>query len=152
MWGRILNDRNPRCHHIISICRSIDLVCKHKREYGKRPPSYQLIEIYLTTIFPFLSTRSDLFVFLSLSRLYSSIPSQYVDNNSIQHDGSGDVVIVVPAIDTDKTESILVSRLPHEHSVCIDAEEAELLEPNSPKTITESSSKYSPSFLCLNYN
>lgn len=73
----------------------------------------------------------------------SSIPSQYVDNNSIHADGSGDVVIVVPAIDSDdKTESILVSRLPHEHSVCIDPEEAEMMEPNSPKTITESSSKY----------
>lgn len=63
----------------------------------------------------------------------------------MQHDvGSGDVVIVVPAIDSDdKTDSILVSRLPHEHTVCIDAEEADMLEPNSPKTITESSSKYS---------
>ncbi|XP_031631987.1 potassium voltage-gated channel subfamily KQT member 5-like [Contarinia nasturtii] len=70
----------------------------------------------------------------------SSIPSQYVDNNSIPHDGSGDVVIVVPAIDSDgKGDSILVSRLPHEHSVCIDPEEADMMEPNSPKTITESS-------------
>ncbi|XP_055319191.1 potassium voltage-gated channel subfamily KQT member 5 isoform X2 [Sitodiplosis mosellana] len=70
----------------------------------------------------------------------SSIPSQYVDNNSIHADGSGDVVIVVPAIGSDdKTESILVSRLPHEHSVCIDPEEADMMEPNSPKTITESS-------------
>lgn len=74
---------------------------------------------------------------------YSSIPSQYVDNNSIQHDCSGDVVIVVPAIDSDdKTDPILVSRSPHDHSVCIDGEEADMLEPNSPKTITESSSKY----------
>lgn len=83
--------------------------------------------------------------------MYSSIPSQYVDNNSIQHDGSGDVVIVVPSIDSDeKTDSILVSRLPHEHSVCIDAEEADMLEPNSPKTITESSSKYSHTLDILN--
>lgn len=73
----------------------------------------------------------------------SSIPSQYVDNNSMQHDASGDVVIVVPSIDNDdKTSSILVSRMPHEHSVCIDPEEADMMEPNSPKTITESSSKY----------
>lgn len=65
-----------------------------------------------------------------------------MDSNSIQHDGSGDVVIVVPAIDNDdKGDSILVSRLPHEHTVCIDAEEADMMEPNSPKTITESSSK-----------
>lgn len=73
----------------------------------------------------------------------SSIPSQYVDSNSIQHDSNDDVVIVVPALDSDdKTDSILVSRMPHEHTVCIDAEEADILEPNSPKTITESSSKY----------
>lgn len=53
------------------------------------------------------------------------------------------MVIVVPAIDSDdKTDSILVSRLPHEHSVCIDTEETDMLEPNSPKTITESSSNY----------
>lgn len=95
-----------------------------------------------------------LFLFLAFDPIsfvvcipHSSIPSGYVDANSIQHDGSGDVVIVVPAIDSDdKTESILVSRLPHEHTVCIDAEEADMLEPNSPKTITESSSKYLPFF------
>lgn len=70
----------------------------------------------------------------------SSIPSQYVDNNSMQQNVGGDVVIVVPANESDTTDSILVGNLP-EHSVCIDAEEVEM-EPNSPKTITESSSKY----------
>lgn len=63
-----------------------------------------------------------------------------MDASGIQHD-NGDVVIVVPAMEGDKTDSILVSELA-EHSVCIDAEEGDL-EPISPKTITESSSKYS---------
>lgn len=70
---------------------------------------------------------------------YSSIPPQYVGSNSIQHDGCGDVVIVVPALDTDQMDSDLMSGLP-EHSVCIDTE-PDMMEPNSPKTITESSSK-----------
>lgn len=75
--------------------------------------------------------------------VYSSIPSQYVDSDSIQHDSSGEVVIVVPAIDSsDKIDPILVTRLPHEHSVCIDPD-ADIMDPNSPKTITESSSNYS---------
>lgn len=72
----------------------------------------------------------------------SSIPSHCVESGAIQPEGSDSVVIVVPAMDsTDKGDSILVSRLSHEHSVCIDPEEAEMIDPNSPKTITESSSK-----------
>lgn len=68
----------------------------------------------------------------------SSIPPQYVGHSSLQHDGCGDVVIVVPALDPDHMDSELMTGLP-EHTVCIDADPD--IEPNSPKTITESSSK-----------
>uniref|UniRef100_A0A1L8DDI5 Putative potassium voltage-gated channel subfamily protein kqt member 4 isoform x2 n=2 Tax=Nyssomyia neivai TaxID=330878 RepID=A0A1L8DDI5_9DIPT len=65
----------------------------------------------------------------------SSIPTQYVSNNNEQHDGSGDVVIVVNALDDgDPIESDVVVGLP---DVCIETEGD--VEPSSPKTITESS-------------
>ncbi|XP_055689722.1 potassium voltage-gated channel subfamily KQT member 4 isoform X4 [Lutzomyia longipalpis] len=66
----------------------------------------------------------------------SSIPTQYVSNNNEQHDGSGDVVIVVNALDDgDPIESdVVVGGLP---DVCIETEGD--VEPSSPKTITESS-------------
>ncbi|XP_055708557.1 potassium voltage-gated channel subfamily KQT member 4 isoform X6 [Phlebotomus papatasi] len=66
----------------------------------------------------------------------SSIPTQYVSNNTEQHDGSGDVVIVVNALDDgDPIETdVVVGGLP---DVCIETEGD--VEPNSPKTITESS-------------
>lgn len=60
------------------------------------------------------------------------MPSQYIDNNS------GDVVIMVPAIESDQNDSTMVGSL-GEQSVCIDT--TELFEPNSPKAMTESSSK-----------
>ncbi|XP_037043130.1 potassium voltage-gated channel subfamily KQT member 4 isoform X16 [Bradysia coprophila] len=68
----------------------------------------------------------------------SSIPPQYVGSNqTYHHDGSGDVVIVVPAIDgSQNMEEIIVSSLP-EHSICIETEAD--IEPTSPKTMTESS-------------
>lgn len=70
------------------------------------------------------------------------MPSQYVGSHSIQTENSGDVVIVVPGGDsTDRTDSILLNRLAHEHAVCIDPD-ADIMDPNSPKTITESSSNY----------
>lgn len=77
---------------------------------------------------------------------HSSIPPQYVGSNqTYHHDGSGDVVIVVPAIDgSQNMEEIIVSSLP-EHSICIETE-AEI-EPASPKTMTESSSKFSVLFV-----
>ncbi|XP_059615841.1 potassium voltage-gated channel subfamily KQT member 1-like isoform X8 [Phlebotomus argentipes] len=66
----------------------------------------------------------------------SSIPTQYVSNSSEQHDGSGDVVIVVNALDDgDPIETdVVVGGLP---DVCIETEGD--VEPSSPKTITESS-------------
>ncbi|XP_055920813.1 potassium voltage-gated channel subfamily KQT member 4 isoform X9 [Eupeodes corollae] len=67
----------------------------------------------------------------------SSIPPQYVDPSSIQPGVSDDVVIVVPELDADPLESVLVARLPSDHDVCLE-EDADL-EPSSPKTITESS-------------
>uniref|UniRef100_A0A1B0D8R0 Uncharacterized protein n=1 Tax=Phlebotomus papatasi TaxID=29031 RepID=A0A1B0D8R0_PHLPP len=69
----------------------------------------------------------------------SSIPTQYVSNNTEQHDGSGDVVIVVNALDDgDPIETdVVVGGLP---DVCIETEGD--VEPNSPKTITESSTSY----------
>lgn len=63
----------------------------------------------------------------------SSMPSQYVDNNS------GDVVIMVPSIEPDQNDSMVVRSL-GEQSVCIDTEDVDI-EPISPKTMTESSSK-----------
>ncbi|XP_055859369.1 potassium voltage-gated channel subfamily KQT member 4 isoform X3 [Episyrphus balteatus] len=68
---------------------------------------------------------------------FSSIPPQYVDPSSIQPGVSDDVVIVVPELDADPLESVLVARLPSDHDVCLE-EDADL-EPSSPKTITESS-------------
>lgn len=49
----------------------------------------------------------------------------------------GDVVIVVPSLDHQLVPAITQS---HSHHICIDAEVD--VEPNSPKTITESSSKF----------
>lgn len=65
----------------------------------------------------------------------SSIPPQYVGNNSVQTSERGDVVILVPDIDADQLEPVGVEGLPS----CIDTEIE--VEPGSPKTITESSSK-----------
>ncbi len=75
---------------------------------------------------------------------YSSIPPQYVGaSQTFHHDGSGDVVIVVPAMDgSQNMDEIIVGSLP-EHSICIETEAD--IEPASPKTMTESSSK----FVCL---
>lgn len=53
----------------------------------------------------------------------------------------GDVVIVVPSLDHQLVPAITQS---HSHHICIDAEVD--VEPNSPKTITESSSKF---LLCI---
>lgn len=71
---------------------------------------------------------------------YSSIPPQYVGSSqTFHHDGSGDVVIVVPAIDgSQNMDEMIVGGLP-EHSICIETEAD--IEPASPKTMTESSSK-----------
>lgn len=73
--------------------------------------------------------------------LYSSIPPQYVGSSqTFHHDGSGDVVIVVPAMDgSQNMDEIIVGGLP-EHSICIETEAD--IEPTSPKTMTESSSKF----------
>lgn len=50
-------------------------------------------------------------------------------------------MIVVPAIDgSQNMEEIIVGGLP-EHSICIETEAD--IEPTSPKTMTESSSKFS---------
>jgi hypothetical protein len=53
----------------------------------------------------------------------------------------GDVVIVVPAIDSVQMEPVVDSQGSHSHHICIDADTVDI-EPNSPKTITESSSKF----------
>lgn len=83
-------------------------------------------------------------------RHFRSFPSQ-CDDRSIQNDGNGDVVIVVPANDAvDKTDSMLMSHYPHEHSVCIDPDEAEMIDQNCPKTLTGSSSKYSHFYISIN--
>jgi len=50
---------------------------------------------------------------------------------------SGDVVIVVPAMDNLRGPSI---RSDNSHRICIEPE-VDAVEPTSPKTITESSSK-----------
>lgn len=68
---------------------------------------------------------------------FSSIPPKYANNSSVHQDSSGEVVILMPAIDVVPTDSLLIGELP-EQSVCIDTEP--YIEPNSPKT-TESSSK-----------
>lgn len=52
--------------------------------------------------------------------------------------GSGDVVIVVPSMN-DLPQAPVRPDL-HSHHICIDAEPD--MEPNSPKTITESSSEF----------
>lgn len=72
--------------------------------------------------------------------LHSAIPPQYVDSSqTFHHDGSDDVVIVVPSDDgTETMNEIIVGGLP-EQSICIETEAD--IEPASPKTMTESSSK-----------
>lgn len=67
------------------------------------------------------------------------MPSQYVDNNS------GDVVIMVPAIEPDQT---MIAGSLGEQSVCIDTEEVDI-EPCSPKTMTESSSELNLIVVCI---
>ncbi|XP_049299299.1 potassium voltage-gated channel subfamily KQT member 2 isoform X4 [Anopheles funestus] len=64
----------------------------------------------------------------------SSIPPQYVGNSTGQPSDRGDVVIVVPNIDSEHLEPVGIEDLA---SVCIDTEIE--IEPGSPKTITESS-------------
>ncbi|XP_053673870.1 potassium voltage-gated channel subfamily KQT member 5-like [Anopheles nili] len=64
----------------------------------------------------------------------SSIPPQYVGNSTVQPADRGDVVIVVPNIDSEHLEPVGIEDLA---SVCIDTEIE--IEPGSPKTITESS-------------
>ncbi|XP_058465363.1 potassium voltage-gated channel subfamily KQT member 1 isoform X10 [Malaya genurostris] len=64
----------------------------------------------------------------------SSIPPQYVGNSAGQVNDRGDVVIVVPNIDSDQLDPVGIEELA---SVCIDTEIE--IEPGSPKTITESS-------------
>ncbi|XP_065093616.1 potassium voltage-gated channel subfamily KQT member 4 isoform X1 [Ochlerotatus camptorhynchus] len=64
----------------------------------------------------------------------SSIPPQYVGNSTGQAHDRGDVVIVVPNLESDQLEPIGIEDLA---SVCIDTEIE--IEPGSPKTITESS-------------
>lgn len=70
----------------------------------------------------------------------SSVPTQYnshMDQNDSCVSNSGDVVIVVPAImDNIRGPSI---RSDHSHRICIEPDVD--VEPTSPKTITESSSK-----------
>lgn len=75
------------------------------------------------------------------------MPSHYAGSNSVQTESSGDVVIVVPGSDpTDRTDSILLNRLAHEHAVCIDPD-VDIMDPNSPRTITESSSNSFATFV-----
>lgn len=72
--------------------------------------------------------------------LSSSIPPQYMSHME-QNDcvgGSGDVVIVVPAMDNLPEAPSRTDSRSHHIGICIDAE-ADMMEPNSPKTITESS-------------
>lgn len=65
----------------------------------------------------------------------SSIPPQYVGNSTGQTSDRGDVVIVVPNLDSDQLDhAVGIEELA---SVCIDTEIE--IEPGSPKTITESS-------------
>ncbi|XP_037903823.1 potassium voltage-gated channel subfamily KQT member 2 isoform X3 [Hermetia illucens] len=68
----------------------------------------------------------------------SSMPTQYVENSSVTErmPGTDDVVIMVPEIDGDPLESVLLSDI-GDHAVCIETDAD--LEPSSPKTITESS-------------
>lgn len=81
----------------------------------------------------------------------SSIPPQYVGSSTFHHDGNGDVVIVVPSMDVTDMDPIIdrggsgsggvgiIGSSQSEHSICIETEAD--IEPTSPKTITESSSK-----------
>jgi hypothetical protein len=57
-----------------------------------------------------------------------------VEQNDFGGNSSGDVVIVVPNLDN--LNEAVRSDI-HSHHICIDE-----VEPNSPKTITESSSKF----------
>jgi hypothetical protein len=70
----------------------------------------------------------------------SAIPTQYMSHleNDCGSDIGGDVVIVVPAMD--KLPEPIIRPDPHSHHICIDAEVD--MEPNSPKTMTESSSEF----------
>ncbi|XP_055385386.1 potassium voltage-gated channel subfamily KQT member 4 isoform X20 [Condylostylus longicornis] len=61
----------------------------------------------------------------------SSIPPQYVETNSDQPD---DVVIVVPDLEVDQLESVIVGDIPDNDDVL-----EQDIEPGSPKTTTESS-------------
>jgi hypothetical protein len=75
----------------------------------------------------------------------TSIPTHYVTH--LENDcsgGSGDVVIVVPHMDNLPE---VPSRSDHSHRICIDAEAD--MEPDSPKTMTESSSE---SFRCQTFS
>lgn len=70
----------------------------------------------------------------------SSIPTQFASHLE-QNDcvgSSGDVVIVVPSMDNLPEHRVRPDL--HSHHICIDAEAD--MEPNSPKTITESSSEF----------
>ncbi|KAL7048432.1 hypothetical protein ACKWTF_003349 [Chironomus riparius] len=67
--------------------------------------------------------------------LSSSIPTQYASHLENDCSGTGDVVIVVPSMDNLPERSDT-----HSHHICIDTEGE--VEPISPKTITESSSKF----------
>lgn len=51
---------------------------------------------------------------------------------------SGDVVIIVPSMDN--LPDPVMRPDSHSHQICIEADE--VVEPNSPKTITESSSEF----------
>lgn len=95
----------------------------------------------MTVAFALDYFESNYFIwFLPLFRHFRSFPSQCNDRSN---DDNGDVVIVVPVNDVvDKTDSMLMSHYPHEHSVCIDPDEAEMIDQNCPKTLTGSSSKY----------
>lgn len=96
--------------------------------------------------------------------VFSSIPPQYVGDTSSfspEHNSRGDVVIIVPPMDdeddveetgsrmgnaaasTSSTNSLGHHSYHHhshvQHAICIETEAD--IEPNSPKTFTESSSK-----------
>lgn len=83
--------------------------------------------------------------------MYSAIPPQYVSasTTTFQHEDSGDVVIMVPSMDVpsnigEQSTAIMGSGGgidgSHEHSICIETEAD--IEPTSPKTMTESSSRF----------
>lgn len=66
----------------------------------------------------------------------SSIPPQYLGNNNEHQGDCGDVVIVVPNLET---ERMVGRRTADEHTIYIESEMD--MDTISPKTITESSSK-----------